>query len=73
MSIGERAAWAILEMAEQRNVTTEAECERLGTTRKTFGDWQKRGLSPSAYYLQQMALAGYDVVWILTGGIHECK
>lgn len=70
MSIGERAAWAIREMAEKRNVTTEIECQRLGTTRKTFGDWQKRGLSPSAYYLQQMALAGYDVVWILTGGIN---
>lgn len=73
MSIGKRAAYAIREAAEDRNVTIESECERLGTTRKTLGDWQKRGLSPSAYYLQQMALAGYDVIWILTGGNNDTK
>lgn len=73
MSIGERAVQAIREMAAKRNVTPAAECSRLGTNRKALNDWKQRGLNPSAYYLQQMALAGYDVNWILTGGISDDK
>lgn len=67
MSIGERAAYAVRVMAKQRNTTIDEECWRIGTTRKTLRDWQKRNLNPSAYFLQQMALAEYDIYWILTG------
>jgi hypothetical protein len=73
MSIGERAVLAIREMAKKRNVCVDNECTRLGMSRKNLSDWQKRGLCPSAHFLQQMALAGYDVIWILTGGSNENK
>lgn len=67
MTIGMRAAEAIKERARKNGSTLTSEFENLGLCRKVFGDWQKRGIDPSAYYLQQMALAGYDVIYILTG------
>lgn len=67
MTIGQRAAQMIRETAEQEGQTVSEELKLLGMNRKTFGDWENRGGNPSAYWLQQMALVGYDVLWILTG------
>ena len=67
MTIGQRAARMIRETAQIEGIKVSEELKMLGATRKTFGDWESRGLDPSAYWLQQLALAGYDVFWILTG------
>ena len=71
MSIGERAALAIEARAKKHGVSIEAECMKFGGSRKNHFDWKHRGLNPNSYFLQQMAFAGYDVVWILTGGMNE--
>lgn len=73
MSIGERAALAIETRASQNNRSIDQECRTFGGTRKNHSDWKHRGLSPQAFFLQQMAFAGYDVMWILTGGMNENK
>ena len=73
MSIGERAALAIEAMAKKNGTTIEEECHNIGATRKAKHDWERHGRNPQAYFLQQMALAGYDVIWILTGGSNGCK
>ena len=65
--IGKRAATAIMERAARNGTTKSQEQEILNLTRKTFRLWRMGENAPSAYFLQQMALAGYDVFWILTG------
>ena len=67
MTIGERAAHAIRERSNINGSTLTSEIEKLYLCRKVFNDWDTKGRNPSAYFLQQMALAGYDVIWILTG------
>ena len=66
-SIGERAAQAIEARAAANGTSLSAEMELLGVCRKTLGDWRSRGRNPQGYYLQQMALHGYDIYYILTG------
>jgi hypothetical protein len=66
-SIGERAAEVIRDRAKQERTTIEAQCLKVNATRKAYHDWNKMGWNPTAYFLQQMALAGYDVIYILTG------
>lgn len=66
MTIGERAAKAICKRAEKNGTTKLIECAFLGINPRTLEDWKTK-YSPSAYYLQQMVLNGYDVIWILTG------
>lgn len=66
-NIGKRAAMAIRERATRNGTTTSHEQRVLNLTRKTFHSWDRSENDPQAYFLQQMALAGYDVIWILTG------
>lgn len=66
-NIGKRAATAIRERAARNGTKKGWEQETLNLTRKTFRLWERGENAPSAYFLQQMAFAGYDVVWILTG------
>ena len=66
-TIGQRAVLAIRERSNINGSTLTSEIERLNLCRKVFNDWDKRGRNPQAYFLQQMALAGYDVIYILTG------
>ncbi len=68
MTIGERAVQAIRDRTKKNQTTQELECAKLGISSRVFFGWEKQGINPSAYFLQQMALAGYDVIWILTGG-----
>lgn len=67
MSIGERTAEVIRDRATQERTTLEVQLQKINVCRKVYGDWKYRGWNPSAYFLQQMALAGYDVFYVLTG------
>jgi len=66
MTIGERAARAIKSRVPDKK-QREVELAKLDIPKGTFGHWQCGKGDPSAYYLKQMALAGYDVFYILTG------
>lgn len=65
MTIGERAAKAIKQRVNYGKVAPEL--RRLGIVSTIFCSWRDGKSNPSAYYLQQMALVGYDTYWILTG------
>lgn len=66
-TIGERALQAIRERSEMNKTKFCEECKKINATKQVAINWGSRGLNPNAYFLQQMALAGYDVIWILTG------
>lgn len=66
-NIGKRAAQAIRERAKQNGTKLEEESLKVYVSRKVMNDWEIQNRNPSAYFLQQMAFAGYDVFWILTG------
>lgn len=66
-TIGKRAATAIRERAKQNGTNLGQESLKVDVSRKVMNDWETKNRNPSAYFLQQMALAGYNVVWILTG------
>ena len=65
-TIGERAYKEIKKRAKQNGVAISKEAETLGITSPRLSSW-KDNTNPCAYHLQQMALAGYDVIYILTG------
>lgn len=64
ISIGQRAAAELLANAGDR--TMVAIMNGIGVRHKCFTDWN-HGMAPSAMALQKLALAGYDVLYILTG------
>lgn len=66
-TIGKRAAHAIRQRAREKHIPHWQESASLGIHQTTMEGWERRKYCPSAYWLQQLALAGYDVVWILTG------
>ena len=65
-TIGNRAYKAIKQRARENGISPSNEALKLGVSPKSLSDW-KQNTNPTAYYLQQMCLAGYDVVYILTG------
>ena len=67
-TIGQRAAQLIKERAKKNNRRVEWELLLLDINEASFRDWGKGKYEPSAYYLQKLALDGYDVMYILTGG-----
>ena len=66
-AIGERAAKAIRERCKKNGTSLKEECEKLGFFSQCVERWETRGYAPSAYYLQKMYFAGFDVIYILTG------
>lgn len=66
-NIGKRAAKAIRERSQENGTKLEEESMKIYVSRKVMNDWEIRNRNPSAFFLQQMALSGYDVYWILTG------
>ena len=66
-TVGERTVQAIKDRAKQNGTKKSVEAEKLGISRRVMCGWDKSRTDPSAYFLQQMALHGYDIYWILTG------
>lgn len=64
MTIGQRAAKAIMERTKGK---ARPELVRMDVHTSNFYEWKNGKTNPSAYVLQQMALSGYDIYWILTG------
>ena len=65
MTIGQRAAQAIKQAVNYGKVAPEL--KRLGITSTNYCRWRDGKADPQAYWLQQLAFAGYDTHWILTG------
>lgn len=66
MTIGERAVEAIRARVKPGQ-TLKEELDRLDMTYETLKRWTCYNMNPSAYFLQQMVLNGYDIYYILTG------
>jgi hypothetical protein len=67
MTIGERAYKEVKKVAEEEGISFTLECLNLGTCHTAAANWRKKNRTPSAHTLRQMALMGYDVIYILTG------
>lgn len=67
MAIGQRAAQAVKERAEEKGITIKQECEELKTSQYTVRDWANGSKIPGGYLLAEMCRQGYDVIWILSG------
>jgi hypothetical protein len=66
---GKRAVFLIHERCAQTRTPKGEEYEKLGIYNSGIINFWKEGRNdPSFYYLRNMALAGYDVKWILLGG-----
>ena len=65
--IGYRAVEAIEERARENGTRVSTERHNVDVSREVFRCWKAKGVDPSAYFLKNMALAGYDVIYILTG------
>ena len=63
ITIGQRAAELVYAHGNGR---IAKEARRIGIDRKSVFYWNN-GIAPSAYALQAMAFAGYDIYYILTG------
>ena len=66
-TIAMRAIQQIDRRARAQNSPVPELIRRIGVYRELFWRWKKNKGDISAHYLQQMALDGYDVVYILTG------
>lgn len=66
-TIGNRAYKEIKKRARQNGIAPYKEAEKLGISSSHVLSGWKKNFNPSAYYLQQMYYAGYDVIYILTG------
>ena len=72
-TIGQRAAKAIRNRSKESGTPLEEELLNVYVSRKVLCDWENHNRNPQAYFLQQMALAGYDIYWILTGRTFDGK
>jgi hypothetical protein len=64
--IGIRAFEAVRAMSRRRGTSISREVARLGLWQPEVYRWG-RGQAPNAANLELLCLAGYDVIWILTG------
>lgn len=67
MTVGQRAYMEMQAKVSEEGISISQECRNLGINSSTAQSWQKGRSNPSSYPLQQMALMGYDVIYILTG------
>lgn len=65
MTVGQRAALAIKRRVRHGRV--KPELDRLTIPNGSYERWKLGKSDPQSFWLQQLALAGYDVHWILTG------
>jgi transcriptional regulator with XRE-family HTH domain len=63
-----RAVALINQRCAQKNCTLREVLEEANIPFSTYNGWQKGLYNPTAPSLECMALAGYDVLWILLGG-----
>lgn len=66
-TIALRAMQQIVRRAKAQDTPVPALLRRIGVSRELFWRWKQNKNDISAYYLQQMAMDGYDVHYILTG------
>ena len=69
LTVGQRLVRAVKERVHYGKV--KQELERLQIPQSSFSHWKDGDRNPQVYYLTQMALAGYDVYWILTGQVRD--
>ena len=65
MTVGQRAALAIKRRVQYGRI--KPELDRLTIPERSYSRWKKGKDNPQSFWLQQLAFAGYDVHWILTG------
>lgn len=65
LTTSQRVVRAIKERVNYGDI--KPELERLQIPTSTYYHWKTRHCDPQSYHLAQMALAGYDIFWILTG------
>lgn len=66
MTIGQRAYLALCENAEKKGLSFAQEARSCNIEPHYIQYWRKNG-NPSAVNLKELALAGYDIYYILTG------
>ena len=66
-TIGQRAARLIEGRSWDTKLPVTTLMQSLGTSRQVYYNWRNAKEEPSANLLAKMALAGYDVLWVLTG------
>ena len=69
MTVGQRAVLAI--QRRVRHGRVKPELDRLTIPQSSYHRWKSGEQSPQWFWLQQLALAGYDVHWILTGQVSD--
>lgn len=69
-TIGKRAAWAFDNRCVETRSKKGVELAKLNITPGTMSNWRTGDTEPGGYHLRQMALNGYDVMWILLGDEH---
>lgn len=65
--IGKRAAEAIRRTAKENETTIQFELDCIDVSREMLYSWERSKYEPTGKKLQGLALAGYDVHYILTG------
>lgn len=65
--IGRRAAAEIRRTAAENDTSITFELECCGLYRELLHRWEKKPYEPTGEKLKGLALAGYDVHYILTG------
>ena len=67
LTIGQRASRLIDGRSWDTKLPVTTLMQNLGTSRQVYYNWRNAKEEPSAGLLAKMALAGYDVLWVLTG------
>ena len=66
-SVSERASLEILRRAGCEKSALLQELEKIQVSERLFHRWLSTPGFPGSYFLREMALAGYDIDYILTG------
>ena len=65
--IAKRAAAEIRRTAQENDLSYQAEFDIVGVSRNCLYEWEHSYSEPTAKKLAGLALAGYDIYYILTG------
>jgi hypothetical protein len=65
--IGRRAAEEIRQASYNNDTTLQFELDCIGVSREMLYCWEHKKWEPTGKKLAGMALAGYDIYYILTG------